>query len=328
VPGARVAAKSRPLRRRSIVFRSSEVIMVHDVDYVLRKLDWMRSERIWPNGLRYLWTDAFGVLLYLSLHRETGEERWLDEAERLVAEVDRVLGRQRGLRIGEAADRDGQYFHYLAMWLFALARLGDVKPEYRARGIAIVRDIHSGFVVPEAGVIWKMKEDLSGPYPGYGFGALDAFDGYVSYRLLGEDALADEIAEMKALIERQYRSLDVDQDLGLGMMLWLAHFFPNEDWAKLQTSRSLAAFDRLWVDPPGFFGRASYAPHVRIAFANYGVSVGLQAADVWPQRVERLNAYFDAYRSGDEYDREAITHVMACSSHLPGLLIKDRTLVC
>jgi hypothetical protein len=31
-----------------------------------------------------------------------------------------------------------------------------------------------------------MKEDLSGPYPGYGFGALDAFDGYVSYRLLDE----------------------------------------------------------------------------------------------------------------------------------------------
>ena len=26
--------------------------------YVLKKLDWMREERIWPNGLRYLWTDA------------------------------------------------------------------------------------------------------------------------------------------------------------------------------------------------------------------------------------------------------------------------------
>lgn len=38
-----------------------------------------------------------------------------------------------------------------------------------------------------------MKEDLSGPYPGYGFGALDAFDGYVSYRLLDEQALANEI---------------------------------------------------------------------------------------------------------------------------------------
>jgi hypothetical protein len=37
-----------------------------------------------------------------------------------------------------------------------------------------------------------------------------------------------------------------------------------------------------------------------------------------PDRVARLNAFFDAYRSGDDYDREAITHVMACTSHFPG----------
>ena len=46
--------------------------MLRNVDYVLAKLEWMRQERIWPNGLRYLWTDAFGVVLYLSLHHETG----------------------------------------------------------------------------------------------------------------------------------------------------------------------------------------------------------------------------------------------------------------
>ena len=46
----------------------------------------------------------------------------IDEAEWVVAEVDRVLGRPRGIRIGEEPDRDGQYFHYLAMWLYALAR--------------------------------------------------------------------------------------------------------------------------------------------------------------------------------------------------------------
>jgi hypothetical protein len=124
--------------------------MLGDVGYVLKKLDWMRAERIWPNGLRYLWTDAFGVALYVSLFRELGESRWLDEAEQLVADVERVLGRPRGIRIGEAADRDGQYFHYLAMWLFALARLGDLKPEYRQRGIALARDIHTGSSFPAA----------------------------------------------------------------------------------------------------------------------------------------------------------------------------------
>jgi hypothetical protein len=57
------------------------------------------------------------------------------------------------------------------------------------------------------------------------------------------------------------------------------------------------------------------------AFANYGVALGLQAVDRHPERVARLNAYFETYRSGDEYDREAITHVMACAAHLPGRFI-------
>jgi hypothetical protein len=297
--------------------------VLRDVPYVLHKLEWMRAERIWPNGLRYLWTDAFGVVLYVSLYREFGHERWLEQAEQLVIDVERVLGRRRGIRIGEAPDRDGQYFHYLAMWLFALARLGDLKPEYRARGVALARDVHPAFVIPGRGVIWKMKEDLSGPYPGYGLGAMDAYDGYISYRMLDEEALAPEIADMRALIERDWRTLDIEQDLGLGMMLWLAHFFPDEPWAKAQTS--LRALDTMRVDPPGYFCRAPWLRATKFAFTNYGVSLGLQAVGVWPERVERLNAFFENWPSGDEYDREAITWVMACTSHFPGAFIAAKT---
>ena len=104
-----------------------------DVGYVLDKLNWMRAERIWPNGLRYLWTDAFGVVLLVSLFAALGERRFLDEAEWVVSEVDRVLGRPRGIRIGEAPDRDGQYFHYLAMWLYALSVLARHVPTIGAR---------------------------------------------------------------------------------------------------------------------------------------------------------------------------------------------------
>src|SRR5947208_1474631 len=162
-------------------------------------------------------------------------------------------------------------------------------PPIARRASASPRTFHRPFVSPGRGVIWKMEEDLSAPYPGYGLGAMDAFDGYVSYKLLSEDELASEIAEMRAIMERQYETLQIDQDLGLGMMLWLAHFFPREDWAVVQRQLSLAALDRLWVDPPGYFGRASYAREVRIAFANYGVSLGLQAQDQWPERVQALN---------------------------------------
>jgi len=169
-----------------------------------------------------------------------------------------------------------------------------------------------------------MEEDLSGPYPGYGFGALDAFDGYVAYRLLDERALAREIAEMRELIDQTASDLVITQDLGLGMMVWLTHFFPAERWAKVQQARSLAMLDRMWQGE-GYFAREPYLPEVRIAFANYGVSVGLQAVGAMTDRVKTLNANFDTYRSGDDYDRAAITHVMACSSHFPGLLLWQAT---
>ncbi|WP_425965155.1 hypothetical protein [Rhizobium nepotum] len=41
--------------------------MLCDVDYVLKTLDWMHAEGIWPNGLCHPWTDAAGVVFYLSL---------------------------------------------------------------------------------------------------------------------------------------------------------------------------------------------------------------------------------------------------------------------
>ena len=298
-----------------------ETSVCRDVSPVLARLQWMREQRIWPNGLRYLWTDAFGVVLLVSLFRLLGERRYLDDAEWVVAEVDRVLGRRIGLRIGEAPERDGQYFHYLAMWLFALGRLGTVRPGYRERAVTLARAIHPRFVVPGVGVIWKMLEDLSGTYPGYGLGALDAFHGYVVYRVLDADGLAGEIAEMRDLVERSYRALRITQDLGLGMMLWLSHFFPGEAWAAQQRARALTTLESMWVDPPGYFCREPGLPQVKFAFTNYGVSIGLQSIGVRLDRVGRLNAFFAGYHSGDAYDTDAITHVMGCASHLPGALI-------
>jgi hypothetical protein len=282
----------------------------------------MRAEHIWPNGLRYLWTDAFGVVLLVSLYNALAKDEFLDEAERVVAEVDRVLGRPRGIRIGEEADRDGQYFHYLAMWLYALAVMGRHIPRYREKGVDLVRQVHDAFLVPGRGLIWKMKEDLSGPYPGYGLGALDAFDGYVSYRMLDEKALVGEIADMRRLVDQSAPNLVITQDLGLGRLLWMTQFFPEEHWAQLQRKRCLVVLDHMWRQE-GYFCREPSLPDSKFAFTNYGVSIGLQAVAAMPERVERLNDFFDSYRSGDEYDRAAITHVMACCSHFPGYLIQD-----
>ncbi|MBW3564415.1 MAG: hypothetical protein KY459_06785 [Acidobacteria bacterium] len=296
----------------------------NDLDWVLARLDWLKNERIWPNGKRYLWTDAFGLTLLLSLHRETGDPEYLDAARKLVNDVQRVLGRERGIRIGEDPDRDGQYFHYLAMWIHALTRFGAIEPGYRDDALRLVREIHEPFLVPSRGVIWKMAEDLSGPYPGYGFGALDPFHGMVVYRLLDPDALSSEIRELEEIVEKSYRDLRIDQDLGLGMMLWMTHFFPEEEWARAQREASLAMLEQLWIEREGYFCRSRGLPSMKFAFTNAGVAIGLQSVGAMAARVERSLRYFDSYRSGDEYDRDAITHVMLCCAHMPGQLIAER----
>lgn len=117
-----------------------------------------------PEGRRrrYLWTDAFAVCNFLSLHLATGASEDLAAARALVDDVHEGLGRHRdddprrgwisglgesqgrqhptrgGLRIGKPLperragephderlewDRDGQYFHYLTRWMHALARM-------------------------------------------------------------------------------------------------------------------------------------------------------------------------------------------------------------
>lgn len=63
--------------------------------------------------------------------------------------------------------------------------------------------------------------------------------------------------------------------------------------------------------------------HVKLAFSNFGVSLGLQAAEVHPERVRGVNAFFESFRDPDnpELDDDAITWVMACTSRFPGLML-------
>ena len=91
---------------------------------------------------------------------------------------------------------------------------------------------------------------------------------------------------------------------------------------KLVHYKAYGTLDRMWVED-GYFCREPGLHGVKFAFTNYGVSVGLQAVNAMLERIGRINAFFEVYRSEDDYDREAITHVMACSSHFPGYLVRS-----
>jgi hypothetical protein len=123
-------------------------------------------------------------------------------------------------------------------------------------------------------------------------------------------------------VRRLYPDLHVTQDLGLGMILWLSHFFLGATWARVLRERALATLDRMWIDPPGYFCREPGLREVKFAFTNYGVGIGLQAIGARPESVRRLQRFFATYRSHDQYDSDAITHVMACASRFPGRLLR------
>ena len=134
-------------------------------------LNFASGTGLWPardEPRRYLWTDAFAVCNFLSLHRIYDEQRYLDLALSLVEQVHRTLGRHRpddvrsgwisglgeadgarhptagGLRIGKKRpersisqhhdqqlewERDGQHLHYLTKWMHALCCVGAARRE-------------------------------------------------------------------------------------------------------------------------------------------------------------------------------------------------------
>ena len=60
------------------------IVAAREIAAVKARLAWMREARIWPNGLRYLWTDAFGVVLLVSLWHEVRDDGLLRECEWVV----------------------------------------------------------------------------------------------------------------------------------------------------------------------------------------------------------------------------------------------------
>jgi hypothetical protein len=295
------------------------------LDLVLQRLDQLRDFGVWPQGSRDLWTDGLGVICLLSVYRDTGDEKALREAEWVAREVDRVLGRRRGIRTAERMDDRGQTFRSLALWMFALHRLGAFLPGFSQRARSLVREVHASFVRPGAGIVARMQEDLSGPFPGSGPGLLEVFLGLAVYREIGQDSLQAEIEEMEAMVQATHRSLTPDHGVDLGLLLWITHFFPREPWALGLRERALADLDGRWIDPPGYFRRNLPEPWVgrpranRLAICNLTASIGLQSQGVWTHRVERLHRYFfQEYRWEVDMD-DALAPLLACTSLRPGL---------
>ncbi|KAF2277432.1 uncharacterized protein EI97DRAFT_350675, partial [Westerdykella ornata] len=276
---------------------------------------------------RYLWTDAFGVLNFLTLHKETCKPLYINHAKSLVSAVHGTLGRTRdlsaqlpgatpanplggGLRIGKedshGPDADGQYHHYLTLWMFALNRLSVYSGEkdYNDQGIALAKAIHPAFVYNRDSrrprMYWKMSMDLREPLV-MSEGNLDPIDGLAIFTLLqrtdGKDSevLKDEIATYQRIVDTKWQSYSSSDPLDLGMTAWIAHWFEGEwAWARGLMDLTERYTERFWRS--SYFTRA--VAH-RLAFREFGLAMGLRCGlerrdPKWAQCADSIIASWEA----------------------------------
>jgi len=301
------------------------------------------------NKSRYLWTDAFGVCNYITLYCETKDQIYLDQADALIKDVHDTLGKDRslkerlgkstdarpllgGLRIGKVdpegtSDGDGQYFHYLTKWMYALNKMSAVKnePKYNEWAVDLAKVAHDGFIqganTDRPRMFWKMSIDLSYPHVD-SEGNLDPFDGYVTYRSIQEnttdpDALKNQIRTFEKMVMSKYPRYRSNDPLDLGEALWIAHFYPSEDWSRHVAEVSLTSLEHLYGKK--YF---SMPESRRLAFREFGTTIGVQVHPMgttpnspWPDRVTDLHSFWRERLYTRDHD---ITPVMFCTSLNPG----------
>lgn len=298
---------------------------------------------------RYLWTDAFGVVNFLTLFRETSSPRYLLLAKRLVTAVHAVLGSTRdgsarlpgatdaeplrgGLRIGKAsasgADGDGQYHHYLTLWMFALNRLSLAagEPLYNALAVQLAQAVHPRFVLRRASgelcMVWKVSTDMQRVLVA-SQGHLDAATGYVVCTLLrraapGRDVLAAEVADYAHLMHHGLLAPSGDA-LDLGMGLWICQFVADERWAAELRAEGLR-LARVLLDEDSELMRRGAAR--RLAFREFGACLGVACADADEDlgpMVDAVVEFWERQVQGDEdLDLRPISQVMYAAALIPG----------
>ncbi|RDL37529.1 putative l-ascorbic acid binding protein [Venustampulla echinocandica] len=297
---------------------------------------------------RYLWTDAFGVVNFLTLHHETSCTRYLHLAKSLAENVHNILGWERdgksrlpgatdkeplkgGLRIGKVdatgTDGDGQYHHYLTLWMFALNRLSIATKdkEYNTKAITLAKAIHPHFVIKSGNtprMVWKISSDMKKvlvPSEGH----LDAATGYVVCRLLqdrdGSDTLKDEIADYKEVMEEEGKLTASKDPLDLGMALWMCHFFREEEWAADLGKKCISNSTMLLKERGGLFDRPPYS---RLAFREFGTTLGVKCFsrdEYLDKRADDVVKFWgDEMTGATPEDLKPITLVMYAAALIPG----------
>ena len=306
---------------------------------------------------RYLWTDAFAVCNFLELYRQTSDERYRRLALSLVDQVHNILGRHReddprtgwisgldeeegkmhptkgGLRIGKKInerkpsdpyderlewDRDGQYYHYLTKWMYALNRVSRVTGDsiHNMWAIELAKTAHARFTyVPSSGgqkrMYWKMSIDLSFPLV-QSMGHHDPLDGFITYVQLQATAAEDsekptpdlnlEIADMADICKG--KNWATDDPLGIGGLLCdackLAQLIISKNFEQTGLMENLLDASLPGLESHVRNNSLKLPADYRLAFRELGLAIGLRA-------VEKLKGLIEG--NPDLFDRKHPLHL-------------------
>jgi len=268
-----------------------------------------------------------GLALQLvdQVHNTLGRHRKDDPRTGWISGFDEEQGEkhptQGGLRIGKELnerglhdpfderlewDRDGQYYHYLTKWMHALNRVsritGDSK--YNTWAVELAKKAHAKFVYtsPYGGpkrMYWKMSIDLSRPLVP-SMGQHDPLDGFVTYNELqataGEEPetstgrdLCAEISDTANICEGM--SWATDDPLGIGGLLFdacrVAQLIVSGNFEQAGLLEILLESSLIGLNSFVKQNSLKLPVRYRLAFREFGLSIGLQAVEKIRELIER-----------------------------------------
>ena len=297
---------------------------------------------------RYLWTDSFAVCNYLELYRQTGTHEFLELALRLVTQVHQILGKHRndsplsgwlsglneeeaqqhptqgGLRIGKKLnerqanepvdeslewDQDGQYFHYLTKWMYALNCVSRVTNNsiYNRWAIELAKVAYNAFTyTPLTGgtkrMYWKMSIDLSCPLV-TSMGHHDPLDGLITFQQLeattrhfsSKISLQTEIESMVTMCkEKDWATEDA---LGIGGLLTdaykLIQLIDTHHLQERDRLESLLEDIEYSLQTFVTHNQLHLSAEYRLAFRELGLSIGLHTISKMQNQIEKHPNHFN-----------------------------------
>jgi hypothetical protein len=208
-------------------------------------------------------------------------------------------------------ERDGQYYHYLTKWMHALHCVGRITGDaaYIIWAMELAKTAHARFTyIPASGgrkqLYWKMSIDLSYPLV-ESMGHLDPLDGFVTYNQLKAAAkkfgkvtfpdLEAEIADMTDICEGI--KWVTDDPLGIGDLLFnafkIVQLTINGDIKQTDLPENLLYSSIQGLEYFAGSNPLKLPAEYRLAFREFGLSIGLHAVRKIRKLIEQKPANFD-----------------------------------